>query len=80
LTACLVHSREVFKPAIVGSAAAVVLVHNHPSQQPEPSGEDVALTERLRAAGAILGITVVDHVIVTADGRYHSLASDVGAR
>jgi DNA repair protein RadC len=80
LTACLVHSREVFKPAVVGSAAAVVLVHNHPSQQPEPSAEDVALTERLRSAGSILGIAVVDHVIVTADGRYHSLANDGGAR
>jgi len=76
LTACLVHSREVFKPAVVGSAAAVVLVHNHPSQQPEPSAEDVALTERLRAAGALLGINVLDHVIVTAEGRYHSLAND----
>jgi DNA repair protein RadC len=80
LTACLVHSREVFKPAIVGSAAAVVLVHNHPSQQPDPSAEDVALTERLRSAGAILGIGVVDHVIVTGDGRYHSLANDGDAR
>ena len=76
LTACLVHSREVFKPAIVGSAAAVVLVHNHPSQQPEPSAEDVALTRRLHDAGALLGINVIDHVIVTADGRYHSLADD----
>jgi DNA repair protein RadC len=76
LTACLVHSREVFKPAIVGSAAAVVLVHNHPSQQPEPSAEDVALTRRLREAGALLGINVLDHVIVTAEGRYRSLADD----
>jgi DNA repair protein RadC len=80
LTACLVHCREVFKPAVVGSAAAVVLVHNHPSQQPDPSAEDVALTERLRSAGALLGINVLDHVIVTADGRYHSLANDGGAR
>src|SRR5262249_42730209 len=76
LTACLVHSREVFKPAIVGSAAAVVLVHNHPSQQPQPSAEDVALTERLRAAGALRGIGVLDHVIVTGEGRYQSLAED----
>ena len=76
LTAWLVHSREVFKPAIVGSAAAVVLVHNHPSQQPEPSAEDVALTRRLHDAGALLGINVIDHVIVTADGRYRSLADD----
>ena len=76
LTACLVHSREVFKPAIVGSAAAVVLVHNHPSQQPEPSAEDVALTRRLREAGALLGIRILDHVILGHDGAFRSLADD----
>lgn len=76
LTACLVHSREVFKPAVVGNAASVVLVHNHPSQQPEPSAEDVALTRRLREAGTILGINVLDHVIVTTEGRYRSLSED----
>ena len=78
LTACLVHSREVFKPAIVGNAASIVLVHNHPSQEPEPSAEDVALTRRLREAGIILGVNVVDHVIVTSEGRYHSLEEDGG--
>ena len=51
-------------------------VHNHPSQQPEPSAEDVALTRRLHEAGALLGINVIDHVIVTAEGRYRSLADD----
>lgn len=76
LTACLVHSREVFKPAIVGSAASVVLVHNHPSSDPTPSAEDVTLTRRLRDAGALLGIGVLDHLVVTADGRYRSLADD----
>ena len=76
LTACLVHCREVFKPAVVGNAASIVLVHNHPSQEPEPSAEDVALTRRLREAGTILGVNVVDHVIVTTDGRYHSLQDD----
>ena len=76
LTACLVHCREVYKPAIVGNAAAIVLVHNHPSLQPDASAEDVALTRRLREAGVLLGIAVIDHVIVTADGRYRSLADD----
>jgi DNA repair protein RadC len=76
LTACLVHPREVFKPAILGNAASVVLVHNHPSQQPEPSEDDVALTRRLREAGSLLGLKVLDHVIVTGEGRYQSLAED----
>ncbi len=76
LTSCLVHPREVFKAAVVGNAASVVLVHNHPSQQPEPSAEDVALTRRLHEAGLLLGISVLDHVIVTAEGRFHSLADD----
>ncbi len=76
LTSCLVHPREVFKAAVVGNAASVVLVHNHPSQQPEPSAEDVALSRRLHEAGLLLGIGVLDHVIVTAEGRYHSLADN----
>src|SRR6266851_3353371 len=50
LTAALVHPREVFKPAILGNAAAIILVHNHPSGDPEPSAEDRAITERLRHA------------------------------
>ena len=65
LTASLVHPREVFREAIRCAAAAIVLVHNHPSGDPRPSAEDRAVTERLRAAGELLGIRVVDHVIVT---------------
>jgi DNA repair protein RadC len=65
LTASLVHPREVFRDAIRSSAAALVLVHNHPSGDPSPSAEDRAVTERLRSAGFLLGIRVVDHVIVT---------------
>jgi DNA repair protein RadC len=76
LTACLVHCREVYKPAIVGNAAAIICVHNHPSQQPEASAEDIALTRRLHDAGALLGINVLDHIIVTAEGRYCSLADE----
>lgn len=71
LTASLVHPREVFREAIRSAAAAVVLVHNHPSGDPSPSAEDRAVTERLRAAGLLLGIRVVDHVIVT-ETRYFS--------
>src|SRR5437899_273965 len=78
LTAALVHAREVFKPAILGNAAAIILVHNHPSGDPEPSAEDLALTQRLWAAGELLGIRVLDAVVVGDDGAYCSLA-DQGA-
>jgi DNA repair protein RadC len=63
-----VHPREVFKPAIRRSAAAVILGHNHPSGDPEPSRADVLLTERLVEAGRVLGVAVLDHVIVARRG------------
>jgi DNA repair protein RadC len=63
-----VHPREVFKPAIRRSAAAVILGHNHPSGDPEPSEADVLLTERLVAAGRLLGVGVLDHVVVARRG------------
>lgn len=75
LAASLVHPREVFKPAIIGNAASVVLLHNHPSGDPEPSAEDRALTRRLKEAGQLLGIRVIDH-IVFGDGSYRSFADD----
>jgi DNA repair protein RadC len=64
LTAALVHPREVVTPALLGNAAAMILVHNHPSGDPEPSDEDRALTERLRQVGDLIGIRVLDHVVV----------------
>ena len=64
--------REVFSQAVRKSAAAIVFVHNHPSGDPMPSGEDVATTARLRECGKLLGIRVVDHLII-GDGRYMSL-------
>lgn len=73
LTAALVHPREVFKPAILANAAAVILGHNHPSGDIEPSREDRELTERLVKAGRLLGITVLDHVIV-GEERFFSFA------
>ena len=63
LTSSLVHPREVFRPVILAGAAAVCLSHNHPSGDPEPSQEDIALTRRLAQAGCLLGIEVLDHVI-----------------
>jgi DNA repair protein RadC len=73
LTASLVHPREVFRPAIREAAAAMVLVHNHPSGDPSPSREDAQVTRRLAHAGEILGVRVVDHVIV-AEAGYYSFA------
>lgn len=65
LNASLVHPREVFKEAIRRSAASVILVHNHPSNDTEPSEEDLKLTRRMVEAGRILGIDVLDHIIVS---------------
>ncbi len=64
LSASLVHPREVFKEAIAASAAALLVAHNHPSGDPEPSEADVALTRRLAEAGAMLGIELLDHLIL----------------
>lgn len=66
VSASLVHPREVFKKAIAHGASSVVLAHNHPSGSPEPSEDDVRLTQRLVEAGRLLGIEVLDHIIVTA--------------
>lgn len=67
LNASLVHPREVFAPALRRSAASVVVAHNHPSGDPEPSEEDVAVTRQLGASGALLGIPLRDHVVLGAD-------------
>ena len=75
LDATLVHPREVFKAAILANASAVILAHNHPSGDPTPSGEDIALTRRLVDGGALLGIEVLDHLIV-GDGRYCSFRDE----
>lgn len=74
LNASLVHPREVFKAAIDNVAASVIVVHNHPSGNPEPSAEDLEITRQLVEAGKIVGIPVHDHVIVAGDG-YTSLAA-----
>ena len=72
LDTVLVTPREVFKAAILANAAAVILAHSHPSGDPTPTTDDIALTRRLAAAGTLLGIEVLDHIIV-ADERYVSL-------
>ena len=73
LDASLIHPREVFRDAIVLRAAALILVHNHPSGNPEPSTEDIKVTRQLSAAGEQIGIPVLDHVIVAGE-TFSSLA------
>jgi DNA repair protein RadC len=68
ITACALHPREVFAPAVREGAVGLVLVHNHPSGDPSPSAEDVQLTARLQRAGEVLGIKVLDHVVIASDG------------
>lgn len=65
LTASLVHPREVFEPALRYSAASVLVAHNHPSGDTQPSDEDIQITERLIKAGSVLGIELIDHIIVS---------------
>lgn len=77
LDASLIHPREVFRMAIVESAAGVILVHNHPSGDPTPSREDRSVTSQLAAAGKAIGIPVLDHVIV-GEGSYVSLGETGG--
>jgi len=72
LTSSLVHPREVFQEAVTARAAALILFHNHPSGDPEPSEQDLSLTRRLTAAGTLMGIEVLDHVILGA-ARFVSL-------
>jgi DNA repair protein RadC len=76
LATALVHPREVFKSLIVGNAAGALLVHYHPSGDPTPSADDVAITKRLREAGDLLGIAVLDHIILGEGGAYRSFADD----
>jgi DNA repair protein RadC len=68
LNSSLVHPRDVFGPAVREGAGALIVVHNHPSGDPEPSSEDLAITQRLREAGELLGIPLVDHVVVADSG------------
>ena len=64
MTGSLIHPREVFKTALLSSAASVLLIHNHPSGDPTPSRDDISITEKLKGAGEMIGIAVLDHVII----------------
>jgi len=74
LNANVVHPREVFKAALLASAANIIVVHNHPSGDPTPSREDIEITRKLVEAGNIMGITVLDHVIIgNGSGKHFSM-------
>ena len=77
INASLVTGREVFKSAILSNASYVILLHNHPSGDPQPSSHDFLVTSKLCAGGNILGIDVLDHIIVGGrTGTYHSMAKE----
>lgn len=69
VSASVVHPREIFKAAILLNASSIILMHNHPSGKPEPSAEDIEITRRIQEAGRMLGIDLLDHVIVAAEGH-----------
>ncbi|MCL6442276.1 MAG: DNA repair protein RadC [Alicyclobacillus sp.] len=75
LDASLVHPREVLKPAILANASGILVAHNHPSGDPNPSPEDIAVSKRLDEACRIVGISLVDHLII-GDNRYVSLRAE----
>lgn len=73
----IVHPREVFRSAILDDSVAIIIGHNHPSNHLEPSDEDLAITKRLRAAGEILGISVLDHLIIGKKSYYSFIEHDL---
>ena len=68
LNASIVHPREVFRSAVLAAAASIIVAHNHPSGDPEPSVEDVSITRRLAQVGELLGIGLLDHVVIASRG------------
>jgi DNA repair protein RadC len=73
VNSAVVRAAEVFRPAIRDNAPSIIVVHNHPSGDPTPSPEDIAVTRELVAAGKLLGIELLDHVVIGSGNRYVSL-------
>ena len=73
LTSSIVHPREVFKTAIIANANSIMIFHNHPSGDPTPSEQDLYITKRLKEAGDIIGVELLDHIIIGEQGRFESL-------
>lgn len=78
VVATIFHPREAFIPALLCNATDILLVHNHPSGDPTPSGADYAVTERARRAGEILGVALVDHIVVAVEGWASAMDRPVG--
>lgn len=72
LNSSIVHPREIFKIAILANSASIIIAHNHPSGDPNPSREDISITSRIQEAGKIIGINLIDHIII-GDNKYISL-------
>lgn len=72
IDATIVQSRDVLRTALLAHAAAIIIGHNHPSGEVRPSADDVVVTQRLSAATQLMGIELMDHIIVSAEGRYYS--------
>ncbi|RQN12304.1 DNA repair protein RadC [Clostridium butyricum] len=73
LNSSIVHPREVFKVAVLSNSASIVVFHNHPSGDVSPSTEDINVTNRLKEAGKLIGIDLIDHIIIGSEGKYCSL-------
>ena len=78
LDTALICPREVFKAALLGNAAGIIVAHNHPSGDPEPSPEDLAVTRQLLHAGDLLGVRVLDHLVIGDGGAFVSIALTEG--
>ncbi|KYD11447.1 hypothetical protein B4102_2175 [Heyndrickxia sporothermodurans] len=78
INASIVHTREVFKVAILNNGASIIVAHNHPSYNPEPSREDIEVSKRLREAGVLLGIELLDSLIVTDNSRKYISLKEKG--
>lgn len=70
LTSSLVHPRETFRRAIAEGAASIIIAHNHPSGEADPSDEDTKVTKQMFEAGQVLGITMLDHIVFSSDGYF----------
>jgi len=70
LNTSLFHPREIYRRAIINGDAQIIIAHNHPSNNPEPSEDDLIMTQRLKKAGEIIGIKIVDHIVITETGYY----------
>jgi DNA repair protein RadC len=79
LDSSLVHPRETFRRAVISGSAAIIIAHNHPSGEVEPSEEDIKITRVMHEAGNILGIALLDHIIFTND-KYHSFKNNGGGK